>query len=93
MGYDYDDAGNKVSVRFFDTDTDLHEVWDTSIITKWQEDLNSAIEDLQRMIASNETLVDEALSSGSPAVWGTETFQYVRFDVYNFDGSAVFFLF
>eukprot|EP01102_Stenamoeba_stenopodia_P021479 TRINITY_DN8660_c0_g2_i2.p1 TRINITY_DN8660_c0_g2~~TRINITY_DN8660_c0_g2_i2.p1 ORF type:complete len:287 (+),score=58.98 TRINITY_DN8660_c0_g2_i2:108-968(+) len=90
MGYSYDDAGNEVQVRFFETYTNLHEVWDGSIITKWQSDLYSALDELQEMISSNNTLVSEALSSSSPAVWGTESFQYVRFDVYNFDGEEEF---
>jgi hypothetical protein len=87
VGYAYDFGGTTVSVEFFSTDTNLHDVWDTYIIEKWQGETSSAIEDIENLIANNKTLVDEALSLTTPSQWANQSFEIVRFDVYNYDPS------
>jgi len=85
VGYAYDSGGTTVDVEFFDTDTDLHDVWDTYIIQKWQSETFSAIDDIEKLITTNKTLVDEALSLTTPSQWANQSFEIVRFDVYNYD--------
>jgi hypothetical protein len=59
VGYEDDAGGNAVTVDFFGTQTNLHSVWDTSIITKWNADPVSAAVELQTIISENPNLVAE----------------------------------
>lgn len=85
VGYAYDQGGTLVPVDFYSTSTDLHDVWDTYIIQKWQPSIKDAISELQDKIAANQSIVNDALALSSPISWANQSFQYTRTDVYNFN--------
>jgi len=85
VGWASDLGGTTVSVEFFSTYTNLHDVWDTYIIEKWQGETSSAIQDIEDLISQNKTLVTDALELTTPSQWANQSFQLVRTDVYNYD--------
>jgi len=68
--------------------TNLHAVWDTSIIVKWNNNLDSAVEYLENMIKQEPDLVDKYLSDMNPVDWATESHGYVISTVYNYTSKS-----
>jgi len=87
VGYGYDEGGNKVDVDFYDSRTNLHKVWDTLMIDRWNSDFESATQELETMIQNNPDQVQRYLSNMDPISWGNESFGYVLSTVYNFQTS------
>ncbi len=59
VSYSDDEGGNKVQVYFYSEQTNLHSVWDTYIIEKWNKDYNSAADALQDMINNNPSFISQ----------------------------------
>lgn len=80
MGHLSDLGGNKTKVKFFDRDTNLHSIWDSSLVeyahkwsyTEWQEQIDRASQEEEAIIV--EGTVDD---------WGKETFE-IAGDVYKY---------
>lgn len=87
VGWGYDKGGNEVKVEFYTISTELHAVWDTAMIAKYNADYYAWSQELLDTIADNSTLINYYTQSMDPSVWADESFSYVRNDVYNFDPS------
>lgn len=80
MGYQQDLGGNKVKLKFFDRATNLHSIWDSSLVeyahkwsyTEWQEQIDRATPEQQAEIVAGT--VDD---------WGKESYIIAR-DVYKY---------
>lgn len=74
MGHLSDLGGNKVNVKYFGSNRNLHGIWDSSLVesahnwtyTEWQDQIDRA---------TKEEIAD-ILSSWDPDDWGKETFAY-----------------
>jgi hypothetical protein len=84
VGYGYDEGGNTVKVYWYSERVNLHEVWDTKMIEKWNRDYLSATDELQQMIKNDPSIVKKYLRTMDPVQWADESFQYVLDTVYNF---------
>jgi hypothetical protein len=92
IGYSNDQGGNDVQVDFFGKKTNLHSAWDTSIIERWNKDLNSAVNNLETIIKQNPSIVNLYLSKMDPVQWADESYALVVSTVYDFavsDGVAI----
>jgi len=87
VSYSDDRGGNEVKVKWFGSETNLHSVWDTAIISKWDKSFTDATAELEQIMANNSSLVKQFMSDMKPVDWANESFQYVLNDVYNFDSS------
>lgn len=75
MGRLTDLGGNKVKVKFFDRDTNLHSVWDSNVVetghkwsyTEWADQLDRP-----------GTYTQEAIINGDLNDWGIETWEIAR---------------
>jgi len=84
VGYADDKGGNEVTVSYFGTTTNLHEVWDTKIIEMWDSDYYDAYQDLQGMINDNPDWIAQYTKTMNPVDWADESFDFVRSTCYNF---------
>ena len=74
MGHLSDRGGNSVKVKYFNSDRNLHGIWDSSLVesahnwtyTEWQEQIDRASKAEEAAI----------ISSTDPDDWGKETFAY-----------------
>jgi len=84
-GYGYDRGGNEVKVTWYGTETNLHSVWDVSIIEKWNTDFTSAAQELIADLKNSNPYgnTTDALAMGN------ESFFWVRNLVYHFSGSSL----
>lgn len=91
VGYGYDEGGNSVKVKFMDKSTNLHHVWDTSMIEWWiyKGNWTDMAANLTAMIQADPNLAKKYLANMNPIEWADESFYYVRTDVYNYDGSII----
>jgi len=87
ISYADDRGGNDVIVDFFGKQTNLHSVWDTYIISKWNADEASGTAELEDYIAKNPDVVKQYLASMDSSVWANESFQYVRTTCYSYNIS------
>lgn len=73
LGRAADRGGNSHKVTFFQNDTNLHSVWDTSLVEaahkwshiEWQEEIDRL---------SPERIIS-IISGGTPVIWGEETYE------------------
>lgn len=73
MGHASDIGGNRWMVKYFNRDTNLHSLWDTTLpeaahnwsYSEWQQQLDRLPADA----------VEEIISEGNPTKWGKETFE------------------
>lgn len=80
MGHLSDLGGNRVKVKYFGRDKNLHSVWDTDVVesahnwtfTEWQNQIDRASKEEEAII----------ISSADPDDWGKETFNYAT-AIYN----------
>jgi hypothetical protein len=85
-GYADDSGGNAVQVNWFGKQTNLHAVWDSSIIQRYEPSAFLLLHDLLQVIENEPHIVEKYLSEMDPVEWVQESFQIVKTDVYNFDG-------
>jgi len=87
VSYTYDKGGNDVAVDFFGTQTNLHHVWDTSMIDWWmyQGNWTDLVQNLTDIIQNEPNMIKKYLAQMDPLRWADESFQYVLNDVYNYD--------
>eukprot|EP00026_Physarum_polycephalum_P010552 Phypoly_transcript_10718.p1 GENE.Phypoly_transcript_10718~~Phypoly_transcript_10718.p1 ORF type:complete len:205 (+),score=28.20 Phypoly_transcript_10718:158-772(+) len=57
VGWGYDLGGNTVKVTFFEKSTELHAVWDTAMIEKYNYEWSVWSQDLLDAIKANQTLL------------------------------------
>jgi len=88
VGWGYDRGGNTVTVYFFNAKTELHAVWDTGIIENYDSDWSYWSKQLISIINANSSLIPLYTKDMDPSGWADESFDYVRFNVYNFDDSG-----
>jgi len=86
VSYGDDKGGNDVKVLFFDKSTNLHSVWDNDILQKWNNQVDSAVTELESIMEQNPDVVQKYLNDTNPEDWGAESFGYVLSTVYNFNG-------
>lgn len=80
LGHLSDLGGNKTKIKFFDRDTNLHSIWDSSLVeyghkwsyTEWQEQIDRAT-----------PAQEEAIVAGSVDDWAKETLA-IASDVYKY---------
>lgn len=95
ISYADDEGGNKVQASFFGTETNLHTVWDTKIITKWQpfKSMEDGVAELEQMMSDNPDTVKQILSSTDPVAWANESLAFTINNAYNYttddDGVAI----
>jgi len=82
VGWADDVGGNSVKVQFYGKNTELHAVWDTSIITKYSSSWTAFSAELQTTIKSNSTILEQYTKSLDPVTWANESFGFVKTDVY-----------
>ena len=63
-------------------DTELHAVWNTNIINKYNNNILSFLQELQKLIQTNQTLIPLYTHTMNPVDWANESFDYVRDLVY-----------
>lgn len=82
LGHATDLGGNRIKVKFFDRDTNLHSVWDTSLpdaahkwsYTEWVKQLDRLKEDVATAVVFPETYPSAGVyTSGLVDVWAKET--------------------
>ena len=92
-GFLYDLGGNKVEVEFFERTTNLHEVWDSSMIYHYLEPSDGDWYNLyQHLVAELKEYPERVQKYGSnsdPVAWANESIWYVRNDVYDWDPTNV----
>lgn len=75
MGHMSDRGGNKWQVQFFRSGTNLHSIWDSSIIESAHKWTYSEWVD---QIDINDKSVNEKLVDGNPESWGKETYEICK---------------
>jgi nuclease S1 len=76
---DHDRGGNEISVRLGERRTNMHHVWDTSMV----EALGGNASVIAGTIAARVTPAQKAAwQAGTPANWANETFGVARRDIY-----------
>jgi len=82
IGYTDDLGGNTVKCSFFGVQTELHAVWDTYMIQRYNKDHNSFAQELLQTIKSNSTMLPYYSRIMNPVDWANESFDLVRNNVY-----------
>ena len=75
MGRKTDLGGNRVKVKYFGRDTNLHSIWDTGIIEsahKW------TYSEWVEQIDTNPRAENRKMAEGTPESWGEETYGICR---------------
>lgn len=85
VGWASDKGGNTVAVNFFDKTSELHAVWDTGMIARFNGSYTVWSQNLLDIIQNNKTLIAYYTQTMDPSAWAQESFEYVENDVYNFD--------
>jgi len=83
-GYADDKGGNSVKVTFFGKSTNLHSLWDSGLLERFETKEASLVEYLTQKIADNPQKVKRWLSALYPSEWAEESFKIVLGDVYRF---------
>jgi len=87
-GWARDAGGNSVSVKWYNSSTNLHSVWDSSIISKYNSNYQALSQELQNMIKANQTYLDLAKVT-DPVAWANEGFSLVRVGgIYDFGSTT-----
>jgi len=85
VGYGDDRGGNSVKVSWYGSSTNLHSVWDDSIIEKWDTSFSDAASQLEQIMAANSSMVQYYASTLDPIGWADESFYFVRTTCYNYN--------
>jgi len=67
---------------FFGQNTELHAVWDTAIIQRYNPQWQALSAELQATIKANSTLIPQYTKNMDPVDWADESFGYTRTQVY-----------
>jgi len=86
VGYAYDHGGTELSILFFGDKTNLHEVWDSLIIEKWDKNYKSAASFLEKRMRNASEIVRRS-SEMDPVEWANESIDLLINSVYNFTTS------
>ncbi len=70
VSHESDQGGNSIQVTFFGRPTNLHRLWDSDMIERFDEDSRTFADDLMREIKKEEA---DAWRSGTPAEWANES--------------------
>lgn len=94
-GYGYDRGGNSVKVNYFGSPTELHEVWDSSMIYTYLQPSNGDWYTLYQYLASdlqsNPSKVQQFQSTSDVVAWANESIGYVISNCYDYGSSKVSF--
>jgi len=85
VGYEDDKGGNDVDVTWFGSSKNLHSVWDSAILSKWNPDWNSASNALETIMSDDPSIVTKYMAQMDPIHWGTESYDLVKSVVYDFN--------
>jgi len=88
VGWGIDEGGNEIAVTYYGTETNLHHVWDTSMIVQWNSDWTSGTATLEAIMQNETALVEKYESDTSPIDWADESFQYVLSTCYNYSNTT-----
>lgn len=88
VGYGFDRGGNQQQCYWYGTLTELHAVWDDSIIQKYASEVGNLASDLQNYISQNQANVQAWAQNQQTDQWANESFQFVRTVVYKFNSSS-----
>jgi len=86
-GYIDDKDGNDVKVVFLGKSTNLHAIWDTDMLERFEPNQQWLEQVLKDNIAAKPERVKLWLSAMKPDEWAEESFQLVLSDVYNFSNQ------
>lgn len=64
------------------SDTELHAVWDDSIIERYNADFASFSQELQYIINNNSSIIPFYTQSMNAVDWANESYDFVRSSVY-----------
>jgi len=87
VGYEEDLGGNNVPVLFFDKKGNLHSLWDSMLLERWDTSYTSAVKKLEDMLKTDLKFRDQVNAAGritDPISWATESYTLVRSTVYDF---------
>jgi len=87
IGWGYDRGGNEVKVKWYGTETNLHEVWDDKIIQRWTTSVDTGVSRLTTYINQHPNEINTYTSNLSVTSWADESFQYVRSTCYNYSST------
>lgn len=82
VGWADDVGGNNVKCKFYGSSTELHAVWDTAMITKYNKNWLLLSQELQSDIKSNPSIFDNYSKDLDPVTWANESFGFTKSDVY-----------
>jgi len=88
VGWENDLGGNECDVTWFGKKTNLHSVWDTSILEKWTTSIPEALDYLHKYIKDHPDIEKQYLESTNPVSWAAESFTSVVKSVYDFPGTC-----
>lgn len=88
VGYADDKGGNNQKVTFFGQSTNLHSLWDTGLIRRYQQVVVDLVADIQQMIRDNPRLVNEFISQMDFNSWAEESYSIVRTNCYDFGSTG-----
>jgi len=91
VGYAEDQGGNLQQVNWFGKSTNLHSVWDSDILGRWDAGFTTAaqkIEDLLKNDAKFRQQVTVLAAISDPVQIAEESFQYVLSTVYDFKSNG-----
>jgi hypothetical protein len=90
VGYASDSGGNGAIVYWYGTRSNLHTVWDTSIITKHLGSTTWQAYAVQLQTAlKNTTIYNEYAKTTDPSLWANESLQFVLTNVYDYTGDQL----
>eukprot|EP01113_Clastostelium_recurvatum_P042267 TRINITY_DN683_c0_g1_i1.p1 TRINITY_DN683_c0_g1~~TRINITY_DN683_c0_g1_i1.p1 ORF type:complete len:324 (-),score=85.09 TRINITY_DN683_c0_g1_i1:43-939(-) len=84
VGWASDLGGNKIPVHWYQNSTNLHAVWDVSIITHYKNTYSAFSAELIQTLKSNSSLIPSYTKSLNCIDWANESFDFVRNQVYQF---------
>jgi len=82
VGWADDLGGNNIKVQFYGKNTELHAVWDTAMIQKYNPNWPALSREIQATIKADPTLISLYTKDMSPESWANESFGFVKTDVY-----------
>jgi len=90
ISYASDKGGNNIPVQFFNstTSSNLHQVWDTLILTKYRSSWPQIAAELRNNLVNNQTLYQEYARETDPSVWADESYQITATDGYTFNFTS-----
>jgi len=90
-GWASDSGGNGAIVSWFGSSSNLHSVWDSAFISRYNNNAASFTTELLNTLKANTTLYATYASVTNPVTWGDQSFQIVRTRAYDYgtDGTAL----